>query len=35
MGWDMDTGVPTRGKLLDLNVAWAADELADELAAPA
>lgn len=28
MGWDMDTGVPTPGKLRDLNIAWAADELA-------
>jgi aldehyde:ferredoxin oxidoreductase len=28
MGWDMETGVPTRGELLDLDIAWAADELA-------
>ena len=28
MGWDMETGVPTRGTLLDLNIGWAADELA-------
>jgi len=27
MGWDMDTGVPTLGKLLDLDIAWAAEEL--------
>ncbi|HXX37760.1 MAG TPA: aldehyde ferredoxin oxidoreductase family protein [bacterium] len=27
MGWDMATGVPTRGKLLDLGIAWAADGL--------
>lgn len=27
MGWDMATGVPTRGTLLDLGIAWASDEL--------
>ena len=27
MGWDMATGVPTRGTLLDLGIGWAADEL--------
>jgi aldehyde:ferredoxin oxidoreductase len=28
MGWDPQTGVPTIGKLLDLDIAWAADALA-------
>ena len=27
MGWDMETGVPTRGTLLDLDIAWAAEQL--------
>ncbi len=26
MGWDEETGVPMRGKLLDLGIAWAAEE---------
>ena len=27
MGWNTETGVPTRGKLVELGVAWAADYL--------
>ena len=29
MGWDMETGVPTIGKLMELDVSWAADFLAE------
>ena len=27
MGWDRETGVPSRGKLDELGIAWAADQL--------
>jgi len=27
MGWDPATGAPTRGKLLDLDLGWVAEEL--------
>ncbi len=33
MGWDEETGVPTHGKLVDLGIGWAAEELS--AAAPA
>ena len=27
MNWDPETGIPTRGKLVDLDLAWVIDEL--------
>ena len=27
MGWDMETGIPTRGKLAELGISWAAESI--------
>jgi len=32
MGWDMETGVPTRGKLAELGISWAADSIPAQVA---
>jgi len=28
MGWDVETGIPTRARLEDMGIGWVAEELA-------